>query len=288
MMRRGLIAAVCAVLLLAAPAAGQIVGACHVSPVVADLERARRFYGDLLGLDATAPTSGPEANARSFVARIPGAACGIEAVAFASGDRTPRRWRMQDAGAVTLILLVRDIDAAFAPLRAAGVDVVTTGGAPVRPSPRSQTRAVIVRDPDGHFVELAQLEPPPSIPQERSGNVYDLRFRVTVADFAQSIAYYERLGIVAKAGAFSVEPGVMAMMGLPEKVEYRVTMTPIPGSTLIFELLDLRGLERGAVRVGAGDAGAYRLRLKTKGVAPAVAPRDPDGIVLLLEPESRP
>jgi len=39
--------------------------------------------------------------------------------------------------------------------------IVTTGGAPVNPSPTSSTRAVIVEDPDGHFVELAQLEPTP-------------------------------------------------------------------------------------------------------------------------------
>jgi len=40
--------------------------------------------------------------------------------------------------------------------------IVTTGGAPVKPSPTSSTRAVIVEDPDGHFVELAQLDPTPA------------------------------------------------------------------------------------------------------------------------------
>ena len=95
---------------------------------------------------------------------------------------------MQDPGAVTLILLVRDIDAAFAKLKAAGVPVVTTGGAPLAMSTANKTRAVIVQDPDGHFVELAQLDPLPATTAPASSNVIGIRLRVTVADMEADAA----------------------------------------------------------------------------------------------------
>ena len=274
---------------IAAPAAGAVVGACHVSPIVADLDRSLRFYRDLLGLEVSpAPPAGalpwdtsrelrdlhglPDARLRYFTARIPGARCGIEPVEFDKVDRKPISLRMQDPGAVTLILLVRDIDAAFARLKAAGVAAVTTGGAPVMPSPTSKTRAVIVRDPDGHFVELAQLDPLPATSVPSSSNIIDIRFRVTVGDLDRTVQYFQdHLGIPGKPGAFASSKGVMAMMGLPETVEYRLSMGPIPGSTLILEFLELKGLDRAPSRARIQDPGAYRLQLNVDNIDAATA-----------------
>jgi catechol 2,3-dioxygenase-like lactoylglutathione lyase family enzyme len=274
---------------VAAPASGAAVGACHVSPIVADLGRSVRFYRDLLGLElAAAPQPGPlpwdttrelldlhglpNARLRYASLRIPGVRCGIEPAEFDRVDRKPVRRRMQDPGAVTLILLVRDIDAAFARLKAAGVPVATTGGAPVMPSPTSKTRAVIVEDPDGHFVELAQLEPPPSTTVPASSNVFDIRFRITVGALEPAVQYYrDHLGISGKPGAFAKSTGVMAMMGLPDTAEYRMSVTPIPGSTLIFELLELRGLEAATVRTRIQDPGAYRLQLNVDDIDATIA-----------------
>jgi hypothetical protein len=72
----------------------------------------------------------------------------VELVEFVDVDRKAVQRRLQDPGAVTLILLVRDIDAAFARLKQAGAPVVSTGGAPINMSPTNTTRAVIVKDPD--------------------------------------------------------------------------------------------------------------------------------------------
>ena len=106
---------------------------------------------------------------------------------------------MQDPGAVTLILLVRDLDAAFAKLKAAGVPVVTTGGAPLAMSTTNKTRAIIVQDPDGHFVELAQLDPLPATAAPASSNVIGIRLRVTVADMDGTLRFYrERLGLTGE------------------------------------------------------------------------------------------
>jgi catechol 2,3-dioxygenase-like lactoylglutathione lyase family enzyme len=296
------ILAFAAVLTFAAPASAAVVGACHVSPVVADLDRSLKFYRDLLGLEvspAPGPAAGslpwngsrellqlhglPDARLRYFTARIPGAPCGIQPVQFDNVDRKAVAPRMQDPGAVTLILLVRDIDAAFAPLKAAGVTAVTTGGAPVMPSPTSKTRAVIVKDPDGHFVELAQLEPPPATTVPASSNVFDIRFRFTVSDLDGAVQYYQqKFGIPGKSASFASSKGVMAMMGLPETVEYRVNMTPIPGSSLILEFLELKGIDRTPVRARVQDPGAYRLQLYIDDGAAAIAP-DLNNLFLVLQ-----
>ena len=40
-------------------ASGAVIGACHVSPIVADLDRSLHFYRDLLGLEvSSAPSPG--------------------------------------------------------------------------------------------------------------------------------------------------------------------------------------------------------------------------------------
>ena len=65
------------------------------------------------------------------------------------------RSRVQDPGATTLVLIVRNVDEAFAPLKQAAVPVVTLGGAPIAVD-GGKARAVVVKDPDGHFVELRQ------------------------------------------------------------------------------------------------------------------------------------
>ena len=154
---------------------------------------------------------------------------------------------MQDPGAVTLILLVRDLEAAFTKLKAAGVPVVTTGGVPLAMSATNKTRAVIVQDPDGHFVELAQLDPLPATTAPASSNVIGIRLRVTVADMDGTLRFYqERLGLTGELRPFASTPLVSAMMGLPVS-EYRLAHDPVaelaaaPGAV---------GAERDAARRG--------------------------------------
>jgi len=283
-----LLVIVTAIVFAGTSAKAAVTGACHVSPIVADLDRSLRFYRDLLGLEVSPPPAAgalpwdtnpelldlhgvPRARLRYFGARIPGVRCGIEPVQFDKIDRKAVHPRLQDIGTVMPILLVRNIDSIFSRLKAAGVPVVTTGGQPVAPVPTSKTRGVIVKDPDGHFVELAQLDPQPATTVPESSNIYDIRFRVTVRNLDEAVAYYrDRLGIPGKPGSFSAQKGVMAMMGLPENGEYRFSATPIPGSTLILEFMEFRGLKTGEVKPRVQDPGAYRLQLNVDDVSATV------------------
>jgi len=246
---------------LAQPPSGAVVGACHISPIVSDLDRSARFYHDLLGMDLMpAPAPGPlpwdadpghlnlhglpGARLRFIQARMPGVRCGIELVEFANVDRKPVRRRYQDPGAVTIILMVRDIDAAFASLKKGGARIVTTGGAPIGMSAANRTRAVTVEDPDGHFVELAQIDPMPATTVAAASNVVGIRLRLTVADVDQALAYYQKvLGLQGTARPFVRNPGVMAMAGLPDAGEYQLGTIQMPGSALLLELDTDRALD---------------------------------------------
>lgn len=269
--------------------AGLVVGACHVSPVVEDLDRSVRFYRDVLGFESSAPVGNtvpwstdpallrlygvPRGRLRSVSLPIPGTKCGVEPVEFGQVDRTPVRRRLPDPGTVTLILLVRDIDAALKKVKAAGVPIVSTGGAVLDMSTTNRTRAIIVQDPDGQFIELAQLDPQPPTTATASSNVAGIRFRVTVTDVERTLRFYETgLGIAQKVPTFAAGERVMDMMGLPRSGEYRVSLGAIPGSTLVLEFLELKGV--GEARVfapRAHDPGAYRLPLRVNPIDEALS-----------------
>jgi catechol 2,3-dioxygenase-like lactoylglutathione lyase family enzyme len=268
-----------------------VVSACHVSPIVSDLEKSARFYHDLLGMDLMpAPPPGPlpwdtdqghlllhglpDARLRFIQARMPGVRCGIELVEFANVDRTPVRRRYQDPGAATIILMVRDIDTAFAALRKGGAHVVTTSGAPISMNPANKTRAVIVQDPDGHYVELAQVDPLPQTRVAAESNVIGIRLRLTVADVEQALAYYQHvLGVKGMARPFVGSLSVMDMAGLPAAGEYQLATIQMPGSSLVFELIGFKGLDSAKTPVASRvqDPGSFRLQLTMGSIDAALA-----------------
>ena len=277
---------------LAQSASGAVVGACHISPIVSDLDRSARFYHDLLGMDLMpAPAPGPlpwdtdpghlnlhglpGARLRFIQARMPGVRCGIELVEFANVNRKPVHRRYQDPGAATIILIVRDIDSAFAALKKGGARIVTTGAAPIGMSTANRTRAVTVEDPDGHFVELAQIDPVPASTVAAASNVIGIRLRLTVADVSQALAYYQKvLGIEGTAPRpFVRSPSVMAMAGLPDAGEYQLATIQMPGSALILELMGFRGLDSAAAPAPSRvqDPGSFRLQLTMGSIDAALA-----------------
>jgi catechol 2,3-dioxygenase-like lactoylglutathione lyase family enzyme len=267
------------------PLPAPVTGSCHVSPIVEDLERSAHFYHDLLGLELPqAATSGPTAwvtdrgllqlhglaggRLRFLAPRIAGQRCGVELVEFGGVDRRPVHRRYQDPGAVTLVFVVRDIETAFAPLAKAGVPVVSTGGAPIMMTTTSKTRAVTVKDPDGNFIELAQLDPPPQTNVPASSNIIELRLRVTVPNLDRAAeTYRSTLGIEGPIGQFAPGPTVMRMVGLPEAGEARWTIAKIPGSGQLLEFIEFRGVGlAAAIRSRIQDPGSTRLQLTVRDV----------------------
>ncbi len=118
----------------------------YVVLVVADLDRALRFYVDFLGLPL-GHRSGPYAQLATGTTRV----SLYERAAMAETLGRPLDPPDADAPGFELGFKVADCDAAYE-------ELVAAGAAPAVPPtnrPWGQ-RTAYVRDPDGHLVELAQ------------------------------------------------------------------------------------------------------------------------------------
>ncbi len=258
---------------------------CGQTPVIAlgnlahavdSLNKTVPFYRDLLGLTANgdplaaAPqaldadmsrfTGTQGAKFRAAVFRIPGATFGWELTEFTGTARKADRFAIQDPGCATLALQVRDIEKVMAKLKAAGVEVVTTGGAPVNPTGNasSKFREVVVRDPDGFFVELQQPDPLPASAATLTGDVLGGSIQISVEDMDASLKFYrEAFSFAARpTGAWGTNETVLKLIGL-QGAQWRITHGSIPGLTADFALIEYKGVARAAKRtMSAADPGS--------------------------------
>ena len=248
-----------------APAAtGLVVGSGNFfSPIVfTDLDRAIAFYRDGLGFavagqpsDATndAPVRNmfglPGAQLRWMVARPAGMRTGVEIVEASKIDRRAAVRKVQDPGAVTLVLAVRDIDMLIARLSRVGATVVTTGGAPVDVTlGGAPARAVLLRSPDGHFLQLVQRNAP-SATGDALPLVSEVRVRLTVDNLDRAMKLYrDDLGVHEQSvGSFTGDPKVMQMLGL-RRGTYRQAITQVPTSGLFLQFIEFKDVDRHTVR----------------------------------------
>jgi len=269
----------------AAPA-GLVVGSGNFfSPIVRDLDKAVAFYRDGLGLDVQgAPANAdanpalrdmfglPDAQLRWQIGRPPAMRTGVEIVEITKAGGTPLERRVQDSGAFLLIVFVRDVDATFARVKALGAPVVTKGGAPIGlPAGAPRFRVVVVKDPDGHFVEIVQADQPPPTEAPPTANVIGVRVRLTVADVDKALSLYrDALGMkVRSVDQFKKDSDVNNMLGLTDG-QYRVGMLEVPTTGLVFEVIDFKGVDRRTVRGKIQDPGSTRIQLQVRDVDAAI------------------
>jgi uncharacterized protein (TIGR02246 family) len=268
------------------PAKGLVVGSGNFfSPIVSDLDKAVAFYRDGLGLDIQgAPSTAdanpvlrnmfglPDAKLRWQIGRPPAMRTGVEIVEIKNAKSVPIERRVQDSGAFMLIVFVRDIDATFARVKALGAPVVTTGGAPIGlPAAKPRYRVVVVKDPDGHFVEIVQADQPPETQAPPTANVIGVRVRLVVADVDKALALYrDTLGMTVRSvDEFKKDPDVNRMLGLNDG-QYRVGQLEVPTTGLIFEVIDFKGVARKSVRGNIQDPGSTRIQLQVRDVDAAI------------------
>jgi catechol 2,3-dioxygenase-like lactoylglutathione lyase family enzyme len=264
---------------------GLVVGSGnYFSPIVRDLEAALKFYRDGLGLEVTgAPGDAsanpalrdmfglPDAKIRWAIARTPAAAGGVEMVEISGAGGVAIERRLEDPGAQCLVVTVRDLDGTLARLKALGAPVVSRGGEPVTIG--AGTRIVVVKDPDGHFVELSQPAELPSTTAPATANVVAVRLRLAVHDVESAVRLYrDGLGLEARApvGEFGNNVAVLDALGL-EGGQYRVGLQSVPGSGLMYDFVDFKGVERKSIVGRIQDFGSTRVQLRVRDIDAAIA-----------------
>ena len=264
---------------------GLVVGSGnYFSPIVRDLDAALKFYRDGLGLEvAAAPGDAsanpalrdmfglPAAKIRWAIARTPAAPGGVEMVEISGAGGRALDRRLEDPGAMCLVVTVRDLDGTLARLKSFGAPVVSRGGEPVTIG--AGTRIVVVADPDGHFVELSQPAELPATTAPASANVIGVRLRLAVHDVETAVQLYrDGLGLQARApvGAFGDNVAVLDALGL-EGGQYRVGLQSVPASGLMYDFVDFKGVERKSVVGRIQDFGSTRVQLRVRDLDAAIA-----------------
>ena len=272
----------------AAPAALVTGNGNFFSPIVRDLDKAVAFYHDGLGLETQGEPGNadknealrnmfglPNAKIRWMIARPGGMRNGVEIVEISGAGGKPLDRRPQDSGAFTLIVFVRDIDATLARVKAQGAPVVSAGGAPaVLPFGAGHTaRMVVVKDPDGHFVEIVQPDEPPKTEAPVTSNVVDVRVRLTVEDVDKSVRlYHDALGMeITNTPAFAGNATVGAALGVGKDAQFRFGMMKMPTTGLVFEVMDYKGVDRKTLRGDLKDPGSTRFQMQVSDIDAAVA-----------------
>jgi catechol 2,3-dioxygenase-like lactoylglutathione lyase family enzyme len=256
-------------------AAGRMVRANAQIHIVADLDRSIAFYREGLGLEldgkpgpltdstllARARESAPRAQARTASFLIPGSEMKFMLIEFSNIERRTVQQRVYDPGVVRFSISVRDIDAALAKVKPYGITVLTSGGGPVfTQRPRNQTRAVMMKDPDGFVFEFVQADPPPASAVAASSNIYNARASLVVANIDTAFGVYrDVLGFKVREPNV-VNDAVLNLEGTPGAVA-RTSITNPPGATNFWVLWEFTKIQRQTLQTRVQDPGSPALSL---------------------------
>ena len=148
------------------PAGGSaalVIGSPRIAFVVADAEKAGRFYRDHLGLAVRMPGAAnddprfaglpglPGSSVRSATVTVPGTTLSWQFYEYGKVERTPHVRNIPDPGAAAAAIEVRDIAAVLDAIRAGGGAVLSAGGRAVE-----GRNLAFARDPSGVLLEVIQ------------------------------------------------------------------------------------------------------------------------------------
>jgi catechol 2,3-dioxygenase-like lactoylglutathione lyase family enzyme len=258
----------------AQPPAGQTKSLSHAIHAVDDLDTTLAFYRDVFGFDGRAQdfanpavpllTNAPGVTLRMSMMGLPGGTR-FELTHFKGLERRPAEARYTDPGAGSLVLYVRDIDALVARAGKANATIVTTGGAPVEiMTANGKARSIVLRDPDGFFVQLVEEAGGAGAPD---GNVHGVSLAYTMEDAGATRDFYTgMMGIeLAGAGGFVRDPAFAKLVGAPEDVEFRKISGTLPPGTKV-EFTEFRGVPRTKFHLRVRDPGAPAMAIEVTNI----------------------
>jgi catechol 2,3-dioxygenase-like lactoylglutathione lyase family enzyme len=265
------------------------------TPFVENMDRSLAFYHDVFGMEVPAmPASGMRpynnpnpglfaffdivgAKERHQSAQVKGIRTAVEPMEIQQVDHKTVSLRIQDPGNATLVLIVRDVDAALAKVKQANYPVVTPGGAPVAVA--DAARAVLIRDVDNRFIEIRQ---PASIPANApTGNIVDIRAAITVNDLDRTNQVYRDVFKLTVEGItpFTADKSQRALTGLSQ-AEVRRSRARARDSVLWFEFVEYKGVDRTPLKMKIQDRGATRVQLRTQNIDALVAAAKEAGLTV--------
>jgi catechol 2,3-dioxygenase-like lactoylglutathione lyase family enzyme len=259
----------------------------HAIHAVEDLDTTLSFYRDVFGLNGTAQdfanpavpllTNAPGVTLRLSMLSLPGA-MRFELTHFKGVERKAAQAKYTDPGAASIVFYVRDIDGALAKAKTAKATIVTTGGSPVEiTTAKGKARSVMLRDPDGFFVQLIQETPAAGAPE---GNVHRVSLAYTMESADATKAFYTgKLGIELTGSAtYSKEPAMLQLVGAPAGTEFRQLSGLIPGPPASVQFTEFRGIPRTKLVMRVRDPGAPALCIQVNELAPTIAQMKTAGV----------
>jgi predicted enzyme related to lactoylglutathione lyase len=273
-----------------------VIGLMHAIHSTNDIEKTLPFYQDVFalngrvgGFDPKGPrilTNSPTATIRVAMTNLKGTGprgLNFELTQFSDLERQMnKRPDIQDSGAPMMKLLVRDLDVVVANAKKVNAPIVTKGGMPVTaPTPIGSARAIIMRDPDGYFIEAIQATPaiiaatdampapagragaPPPAPVPPS-QVVGAIMGLTVRDMDETLKYWNGvLGMeMPAAETFSSDQLMLDLMGLPKGASYRMSSGVISGSPARIEFIEIKGVPRKPFDLRVTDAMACGMAIQ--------------------------
>jgi len=249
----------------------QIRSLSHAIHAVEDLDTTLAFYREVFGLNGTPQdfpnpavpqlTNAPGVTLRLSMMRLPGVML-FELTHFKGLERKPARAAYTDPGAASIVLYVRDLDRAVANAKKANAPIVTTGGGPVEIiTARGKAPSILLRDPDGFFVQVVQETPAPGTPE---GNVHRVSLAYTIESAESTAKFYTGLMGLELTGpsAFSKDPAMLRLVGAPEGTEFRKLTGVIPGPPAYVEFTEFRGVPRTKFHLRVRDPGAPAMAIQ--------------------------
>jgi catechol 2,3-dioxygenase-like lactoylglutathione lyase family enzyme len=278
-----------------------VIGLMHAIHSTNDVEKTLAFYqsvfalnGQVRGFDPKGPrilTNSPTASLRVAMTNLTGrtgpSAMNFELTQFGDLERQMNKQPdVQDPGAPMMKWLVRDLDAVVANAKKANAPIVTKGGAPVTAlTPIGSARAIVMRDPDGYFIEAIQATPAivaatdaeplpgrgrgananaaPATPPP-PGQVVAAIIGLTVRDMDQTLKYWNGvLGMeMPTPTKWEKDQATLDLMGLPKGAEYRISSGVISGSTAKIEFMEVKGVPRKPFDLRVTDAMACGMAIR--------------------------
>jgi catechol 2,3-dioxygenase-like lactoylglutathione lyase family enzyme len=252
----------------------------HAIHAVEDLDTTLAFYREVFGLNGVPQdfpnpavpllTNAPGVTLRMSMMRLPGA-MQFELTHFKGLERKPARANYTDPGAASIVLYVRDIDAAAANAKKANAPIVTTGAAPVEiTTAKGKARSILLRDPDGFFVQVVQETPAPGAPE---GKVHRVSLAYTMESAEATAKFYNGMMGIDLTGpsAFSKDPATLKLVGAPEGTEFRKLTGVIPGPPAYVEFTEFRGVPRTKFHLRVRDPGAPAMAIQVNNLTGMVA-----------------